>query len=843
MITVVNAEHRTSLGARSDGGVQARAESYGAQFSWTVDDAGNGLVYLVSEHGLQLGARPDGSVYLSSNRLEWERWRITGVDQGAVAITSAEHKTNLSARPDGSLFMAGHVQAWEKWSVATATLLGKSVVFANAEHRTRLVAAPDGGLSASKIRPFWETWTLESAGDGQYYLVNPHGRLLGSKADGAVYTTENRAEWERWRIKAAGQGAFAIVSAQHGLNLGARPDGSVYTVGHVQEWERWRVIEALGARQIRELVQRYAPTLFFHPEEPYVVGSPQRFLDEATMFQVDTGTSSALRGQAANLPTHPDAKDKVYLTVPQDKRAGNLDEAEALVRVKLNGEGQYLDLQYWFFYPYNGHATAKAFPFKDHLSLAPFGRHEGDWEHVTFRFVRDTMALESVYMSQHAGGTWFGQPAQDLEWERGRPVVYSSLNGHACYPRADSNIHPRSHVSKLYDVGLRNDTSRGRSKDFIGKCQILCANYLSPTVFPPPKWLDFTGRWGKIGQLLRPSFGGVPEPIKGALEKIVNSLPKDIFSESGPEGPARKGSWNATWSGDDESVSPPWLPGRGLITFYQGQKDGGELWRTFSDGTQWSRDAQIPHVGMSDSPSAVRFNGQIYCFHQGYGDCGELWYNVFDGNRWLGDTKVQHVGMSSSPSAVVFNGKLYCFHQGGGNCGELWYSVFDGNRWLGATKVQHVGMSSSPSAVVFNGKLYCFHQGHGDNGELWYSVFDGNRWLGDTKVQHVGMSSSPSAAVYNGKLYCFHEGYGNCGELWYSVFDGNRWLGDTKVERVGMSDSPSAVVFDGKLYCFHQGHGDNGELWYSVFDGSTWHADTRLQGVGLSAGPSVIAIE
>ena len=101
------------------------------------------------------------------------------------------------------------------------------------------------------------------------------------------------------------------------------------------------------------------------------------------------------------------------------------------------------------------------------------------------------------------------------------------------------------------------------------------------------------------------------------------------------------------------------------------------------------------------------------------------------GRRYAG----QNLGISESPSAVVYNGNLYVFHQGFGDNGQLWYSVFDGSNWAPDTLVQNVNMSGSPSAVLWAGGITVFHQVSDSNEQLWYTYSgDGTNWVGDTLV-------------------------------------------------------------------------------------------------------------
>jgi hypothetical protein len=89
--------------------------------------------------------------------------------------------------------------------------------------------------------------------------------------------------------------------------------------------------------------------------------------------------------------------------------------------------------------------------------------------------------------------------------------------------------------------------------------------------------------------------------------------------------------------------------------------------------------------------------------HQGSEANGQLWHDALEGPDWAGDAPVPNVGMSDSPSAVVFNGLLYVFHQGDQNDGQLWYASFDGEKWAEDQQVPALGMSASPGAAAWIG--------------------------------------------------------------------------------------------------------------------------------------------
>ncbi|BAY26635.1 glycosyl hydrolase, BNR repeat protein [Calothrix sp. NIES-2100] len=264
-----------------------------------------------------------------------------------------------------------------------------------------------------------------------------------------------------------------------------------------------------------------------------------------------------------------------------------------------------------------------------------------------------------------------------------------------------------------------------------------------------------------------------------------------------------------------------------IYCFHEGSHSNQELWYTTFDVSNWENDKLIPNVGISGSPSLAVFNNRLYCFYQvgvdiieGFDSFTkmELWYrSTVDGSNWENDQKVPNVGISNSPAVAVFNNKLYCFHEGAYSNQELWYTTFDGSNWENDQKVPNVGISGSPAVAVFNNKIYCFHEGSRSNQELWYTTFDGSNWENDQKVPNVGISGSPAVAVFNNKIYCFHEGSRSNQELWYTTFDGRQWENDKLIPSVGISGPPALAVFEDKLYCFHQGFNENGELWYTVF--------------------------
>lgn len=281
--------------------------------------------------------------------------------------------------------------------------------------------------------------------------------------------------------------------------------------------------------RVRALVLRHAPVLYLHPSERYLPSSAEWFLERATLF----GPTGVVVRAAPPVASLPITGSGFYLTIPDAARGGDL--ASALAYVHPHRGAGFTDLQFWFFYAYNGqgtlHIDPPLVPSFD-VDLEPFGEHTGDWEHVTLRVNDANETLQAVYLSQHSGGEWVMNPTKDLEFENGRPVIYSSRNGHASYRKAGMNLSETgSQVGT--DYGLRNDTGRGSRLDCAASFRIV-ADIEAP--------LNFSGRWG-------PEIDNSPfvTDVVAKVPVIGKSIAESTIAEerisNGPTSPADKSAW------------------------------------------------------------------------------------------------------------------------------------------------------------------------------------------------------------------------------------------------------------------------------------------------------------
>ncbi|PHT60731.1 hypothetical protein CQW23_03094 [Capsicum baccatum] len=299
--------------------------------------------------------------------------------------------------------------------------------------------------------------------------------------------------------------------------------------------------------QVQALVKAYSPLIYFHPDEEYYPSSVTWFFQNGALLYTKGQESLpvGIQPTGSNLPQGGSNDCAYWLDLPTDDAAksnvkkGDLLGAAAYLHVKPMFGATYTDIAVWLFYPFNGPAKAKL-EFMT-IALGKIGEHVGDWEHVTLRISNFNGELQGVYFSQHSGGIWVS--ASQLEFQNGnKPVVYSSLHGHAAYPKPGNN---------LQGSGIRNDTGKGKVMDIGANFSVIAAEYLGSTIVEPP-WLNYAREWGpKISYDISKELKEVERfmigKLKKAIERIVRDLPNEVLGEEGPTGPKFKDMW----SGDE----------------------------------------------------------------------------------------------------------------------------------------------------------------------------------------------------------------------------------------------------------------------------------------------------
>jgi len=293
---------------------------------------------------------------------------------------------------------------------------------------------------------------------------------------------------------------------------------------------------------VRKAVEAYAPIVRFHPQEQYFPISAERYL------AITQPVGNGLRLK------------------PGAPRGGDLATAKVYANVKVSDRTS--DIQYWFLYAYNGPGIAylkylgknlRFQPLPDAV-MAPCGRHEGDWEHVTATVDNRTGALLSLYLAQHG----HGQNIKPYKLQNGRVVIYASKNGHASFPVEGRHYYEEKKFGPI-EFRLVNLVAKGRAFDSRGRVQIIGAHRLgggaqaASLEIPAAPWMKYTGRWGyeekhprealkaQMKQSLGSSGAKAMERF-GGLKLLDTILDKagirgECFAEAGPTPPWSKGNW------------------------------------------------------------------------------------------------------------------------------------------------------------------------------------------------------------------------------------------------------------------------------------------------------------
>lgn len=277
-----------------------------------------------------------------------------------------------------------------------------------------------------------------------------------------------------------------------------------------------RRLQALSA------IYAFAPELRLHEDDRYRPTSVTWFLPKVRMRRhrphdrdvqiLDAGevtvqslVSQSSGGQHSGRGTQ---RTNFFLEIrirEDETRRGSLTGAECYVHFRrAPGGGDAWDIQYWFFYAYNGDITTGADI-----------EHEGDWEHITVRVSDDLMSMERVFFASHATESEWRSASQVDTVTGDHPVAYSAYHSHATFWNAGK--HPRTALPDDHTSDAGPHWQTWHSLRLIGERN---------TPLRSQEWVKFTGRWGQIG---------TPGP-----EWL-----------SGPYGPA----FQAWWTDDDEGNS------------------------------------------------------------------------------------------------------------------------------------------------------------------------------------------------------------------------------------------------------------------------------------------------
>ena len=274
------------------------------------------------------------------------------------------------------------------------------------------------------------------------------------------------------------------------------------------------------APSLGTLLARHAPVVVLHPRERFEPMPVGGFLaDSDLMRPTPQGWEKAegllpRGGAELRLDQRFCRADRGIAATPCYVTAQDAHGARPVTYAAAFRAGDRIDLQYWFFYPYNPYSPTN-----------PPGElwqvHEGDWEAVSVVLDRRGIPLAAGY-SQHSEG--MRRPWSKVSKRGSHPLVYVALGSHANYFEPGRHLFDPRVINELFISIIRQNgfepvdlTARGRALQ--PRLVRVTAN--------SPSWMGFAGSWGEDEYIRVP--GGSPIATGGA----------------GPQGPAFHEQWRA----------------------------------------------------------------------------------------------------------------------------------------------------------------------------------------------------------------------------------------------------------------------------------------------------------
>jgi len=180
----------------------------------------------------------------------------------------------------------------------------------------------------------------------------------------------------------------------------------------------------------QQLIEQYGPIVYFHKEEKYLPLDINIILQNSTLkdFTTDQVITSPSNRELYDFAKSHDFKPigngNVVLSI--DKSLYNhsyLLQDQPIYAIVREKEGKTY-ITYIIVFPYNGDYNI--------LRHGKAGSHPGDLEHYTVELDKDKN-LTRVHFSAHGyqDGRWVSK--DQVQFEHGRIVVFSALNGHGLY--------------------------------------------------------------------------------------------------------------------------------------------------------------------------------------------------------------------------------------------------------------------------------------------------------------------------------------------------------------------------------------------------------------------------
>ena len=195
------------------------------------------------------------------------------------------------------------------------------------------------------------------------------------------------------------------------------------------------------------LLEKYAPVLYFHPDEQFFPTSIEAMLNESDLRENDLVFDDLIDELPVDVNNlnGSEVTDDFYLDmrnasggftnfeIPNPNRF--LQYPKTVYGREFNPDAEHIVLQYWFFYLFNNWSN----------------KHEGDWEMIQVIFDNDSKPITSTFSYHHDAQTLFWNETEKSD--ETHPNVYIALGGHASYWRLENRTY-RTITENLSNEGI-----------------------------------------------------------------------------------------------------------------------------------------------------------------------------------------------------------------------------------------------------------------------------------------------------------------------------------------------------------------------------------------------------
>ena len=480
-----------------------------------------------------------------------------------------------------------------------------------------------------------------------------------------------------------------------------------------------------------------------------------------------------------------------------------------------------VQITYWWFFNYN---EGKALDFLGHGGQ--FGNHVADWEHVTILLNRSpsdgTFSIQQLIFDHHGDKTYINKDSVNAEFggtSNKQVTVYLAKGSHECYPKAGQ--YPTAiGTHDFCDQGLGLDTSKFQIEIYTYDKVHSAFEEHTDAQFNSPDWLVYFGRWGNLA-------AGISIDLPFGFGKTRQLI-------EGPEGLKRpveyslQCSYEIGLTGQRCSGSPTvvWFKGQ-YICYFDNSDNINYI--TSSNGLQWTLAATYTHLGCSDEPVAVVFNGEVHLLFRDGGGNGLLHASSSTG-YFEGKSIVDYLGIDIDwkPSAAIkddgISKCLVVLARGHGSKHIMIAKLTVGTNGDKGTWTRgntNFDCNNTPSIVRFKDQFLCYFQDPNA-----YGIFvitsddDGTTWQnnhGSQMYTSFNTSAGPAAVVANGLVYVFYHAQDSNNIMNIMSNDGVRFI-TAPYAYIGLDcDSSPAVVHidNGSTLVLAKEH-DGSNLNYAV---------------------------